>query len=64
LGVGRGADSHPVKLRFVSKPQLKPQKRKKVGEAMARKRAETLWKKRTVKDHGHANKFYLIYYFV
>jgi hypothetical protein len=29
-----------VKLGFVSKPQLKPRKRKKVGETMARKRAE------------------------
>jgi hypothetical protein len=35
-----GSHPHPVKLGFVSKPQLKPRKRKKVGETMARKRAE------------------------
>jgi hypothetical protein len=40
-----GWQPHPVKLGFVSKPQLKPRKRKKVGEAIAQKRAETPQKK-------------------
>jgi hypothetical protein len=33
-GWARGCQPHPVKLGFVSKPQMTPRKRKKVGEAM------------------------------
>jgi hypothetical protein len=40
LQVRGWAQPHPVKLGFVLKPQLKPRKRKKVREAMDRKRAE------------------------
>jgi hypothetical protein len=39
-GLGVGLTTHPVKLEFVSKPQLKPRKWKKFGEAMVRKLAE------------------------
>jgi hypothetical protein len=38
--LGVGLTPHPVKVGFVSKPQLKPRKREKFGEAMARKWAE------------------------
>jgi hypothetical protein len=43
LGVGGctwGWQPDSIELGFVSKPQLKPRKRKKVGEAMVRKWAE------------------------
>jgi hypothetical protein len=39
-GWGLDRQPQPATFGFVSKPQLKPQKRKKAGETMARKRAK------------------------